>query len=286
MAPGNHVSRKSRSLPLSCEAGEGWPKAGVGALQNRIVPQMAQMMPEGDCAVRVQFGEAIDEGVNAKVHAFCRAVEKAAIPGVVEWVPAYCVATVYYSPGATSFEQLRDSLAALAAVDEIPSAVSVIEVPVVYGGDFGPDLADLANRAGLSEEEAIALHSHATYRCYMVGFMPGFPYLGEVPAPIRTPRLATPRVRVPAGSVAIAEAQTGIYPRESPGGWNLIGRTPLSLFNPDCNPPALIAPGDFVRFFPVDLDEYESLLEAERLRLQSPLSPLRESGCPRGGRWG
>lgn len=218
-----------------------------------------QIAPEGDCAVRVQFGEKIDPAINAKVHAFCRAVENAAIPGVVEWAPAYCVATVYYNPAVIAYERLRNSLAPLVSEAQPEAPAWIIEIPVAYGGEWGQDLADVAGRCGMTENDVIALHSQAAYRCYMVGFMPGFPYLGEVPATIRVPRLATPRVRVPVGSVAIAEGQTGIYPQESPGGWNLIGRTPLALFDPASDPPALISPGDYVRFVPIDPDQFASI---------------------------
>lgn len=224
-----------------------------------------EIAPDGDCAVRVQFGETIDPAVNRRVHAFCRAVEMAAIEGVVECVPAFCVAVVYYRPEAIRYGALRERLAPLAAQAADagePGAAILIEIPAAYGGEYGPDLPDLAKRAGLSEAEAIALHAATAYRCYMVGFMPGFPYLGQVAEPLRALRLAAPRVRVPAGSVAIAGAQTGIYPRESPGGWNLIGRTPVALFDPSADPPAVICAGDYVRFIPIEPAEFAAIAKA------------------------
>lgn len=135
--------------------------------------------------------------------------------------------------------------------DGTDQAGALIEIPVAYGGEYGPDLETVAEARGLTVGEVIALHSGTEYLCYMIGFMPGFPYLGKLPDPLRTPRLSTPRTRVAAGSVAIADAQTGIYPRESPGGWNLLGRTAVRLFDPDADPPSLISPGDRVRFVPI-----------------------------------
>lgn len=228
---------------------------------SRALKQEAPLIsPEGDCAVRVQFGEGIDPAVNRLVHGFCRAVDEASIAGVVEWAPAYCVATVYYRPEIVAYDALRDQLADIAEqAGSTPAVSSLVQIPVAYGGEFGPDLGEVAHRCRLSEKDVIAQHSGRDYRCYMIGFMPGFPYLGELPEELRLPRRETPRVRVPAGSVAIAEAQTGIYPRESPGGWHLIGRVPLPLFDPESDPPVLISAGESVRFVPIDRAEYEAI---------------------------
>ena len=221
--------------------------------------------PDGDGAVRVEFGHAVDPRINRRVHGFCAALSDADIDGVIEFVAAYAVATVYYDPATVEYDALVDRLRELVHPDlEVPSTRStIVEVPVVYGGDFGPDLARVAQARGLTIDMAIAMHSRRDYLCYMIGFMPGFPYLGELPVELRTPRLETPRTRVPAGSVAIADAQTGIYPRETPGGWNIIGRTPLRLFDPSTDIPSVIRPGDTVRFVPIDAVEYARLSEKE-----------------------
>jgi inhibitor of KinA len=212
--------------------------------------------PDGDSAVRVEFGQTIDPSINRRVHAFCAAVDAALIHGVTEWVPAYATATVYYDPTILTYTDIESRLAEIALPDakEAVHEGAVVEVPVLYGGEFGPDLARIAEMHGLTSQEVIDLHCGRDYLCYMIGFMPGFPYLGEVDERLRTPRLATPRTRVAAGSVAIAEAQTGIYPRETPGGWNIIGRTDVRLFDPLANPPSRIRPDDTVRFVPVQPD--------------------------------
>ncbi len=219
-----------------------------------------QIAPEGDCAVRVQFGDRIEPAINRRVHDFCHAVAKKAIVGVLECVPSYCVATVYYRPEIVGYDTLLKQLSTLLPNSTAPphTETPLIEIPVVYGGEFGPDLADIARRLSLTEDEVVARHSKHAYLCYMIGFMPGFPYLGELPGDLRLPRRESPRVRVPAGSVALADAQTGIYPQESPGGWHLIGRTPLRLFNPVADPPTIIQPGDFVQFVPIEVSQFHA----------------------------
>ncbi len=210
----------------------------------------------GDAAVTVEFGDRIAPAINDRVLRFARAVEAARWPGVQEAVPAYRSATVYVDPLVVRGGALLKRLRALAA--RPPGGPRLgrrrIEVPVLYGGEAGPDLAALAAAAGLTPAEAAALHSSVEYRVYMLGFLPGFPYLGRVPAKLAAPRLAEPRARVPAGSVGIAGEQTGIYPLESPGGWRLIGR--LRLYDPARTPPFLLAPGDRVRFMPIGRAAY------------------------------
>ena len=216
--------------------------------------------PDGDAAVRVEFGRAIDPRVNRRVHGFCAALADADIDGVVEFVPAYATATVYYDPAEIAYDALVARLGELVHPDgSRPDSPVVVEVPVVYGGEYGPDLARVAQARKLTIDMAISLHSRRDYLCYMIGFMPGFPYLGELPVELRTPRLETPRTRVPAGSVAIADAQTGIYPRETPGGWNIIGRTPLQLFDSEGDVRSIIRPGDTVRFVSIDETEFRRL---------------------------
>lgn len=204
----------------------------------------------------MEFGAEIDPAVNDLVLAFADALAAQSLEGLVEVVPTFCSATVYFDPLIAEADALARRLLAVAAstaVKEIqrPGA-HLIEVPVRYGGECGPDLEALAGEAGLPVERVIALHASVEYRVYMLGFMPGFPYLGRVPDAIALPRLATPRQIVSAGSVGIAGSQTGIYPIDSPGGWRLIGLTPLRLYDPQRDPPFLFAPGDRVRFLPID----------------------------------
>lgn len=219
--------------------------------------------PVGDRALLIKFGEAIDLQINRKVHAFCKAVEGARIYGAEECVPTYASLLVYYDPLKTSYERMvfamKDLESETAEYDAEREERTVV-VPTVYGGSFGSDLAGVAEFHGLTETEVVRFHSETAYVVYMLGFIAGFPYMGTVPDVIATPRLENPRLKINAGSVGIAGNQTGIYPREAPGGWRIIGRTPLMLFNPNAEQqPALFQPGDRVRFKPVSEREYETL---------------------------
>jgi len=227
-----------------------------------------RVVPAGDAGWMVEFGTAIDPAIHDRVLAFTSAVERRASAGVIEVVPAYCAATVYFDPTLVDGARLAEELLALAASsNSAPSRRSrTIKVPVVYGGVAGPDLAELADWARLSVEEAIALHASVEYRVYLLGFSPGFPYMGTVPEAIAMPRKASPRTLVPAGSVGIAGPQTGIYPSESPGGWRLIGRTPLVLYDPARPQPFLLAPGDRVRFVRIDRRDDETLSRRRAVR--------------------
>lgn len=221
-------------------------------------------LPFGDTALTVEFGDTISLEINHRVVSLNDAILKAKIKGVEELVPTYRSLLVRYDPLKTSYEQLAFHIKDLekAVKDYGEKGVSrKTIVPVVYGGEYGPDLGHIAQLHGLSEEQVISLHSREEYRVYMIGFVAGFPYLGEAPEEIATPRLLTPRLKVPAGSVGIAERQTGIYPREAPGGWQIVGRTSLKLFDPRHEPPALLKPGDRVRFRPISEDEYSASLE-------------------------
>ncbi len=225
------------------------------------MPQYPRILPLGDVGLLVEFGDSIAPAVNDRVVSFAQAVERARVPGVVEVVPTYRSAAVYVDPVEADLASLREAFMTL-AVDVPMEPVGrrrTITIPVLYGGEAGPDLPALAERAGLSVEQVIALHASVEYRVYMLGFSPGFPYLGTVPDAIVAPRLPEPRILVPAGSVGIAGRQTGIYPQASPGGWRVIGRTPLMLYDPARTHPFLLEPGDLVRFVSIDQREFQRL---------------------------
>jgi KipI family sensor histidine kinase inhibitor len=230
-----------------------------------------RLLPAGDSAIVVEYGETIDARINASVRLLQDALAAGRHPGLVETVPTYRSLMVHYDPMMLSRRDLEDLIIATAGglPDANLEAFRTVEIPVLYGGDAGPDLADVAANAGLDPQAAAGLHAGGDYVVFMLGFMPGFPYLGGLPAAIATPRLATPRTKVPAGSVGIAGAQTGIYPTASPGGWRLIGRTPVRLFDARQSPPAMLAPGDHVRFLPIDRAEYDAIageVAADRYR--------------------
>lgn len=219
-----------------------------------------RFLPCGDSAVTVEFGSTIDNMLNQTIHAFCGAVEGLPLPALREVVPTYRSATIHYDPEQMSYGELCSLLAPLAqSIRPEEKAGELIDIPVLYGGEQGPDLEIVAAHCGLSAEEVIRLHSAPDYRIFMLGFTPGFPYLGGMDPKLSTPRRKEPRTAIPAGSVGIAGGQTGIYPIVSPGGWQLIGRTPLSLFDPAANPPILLAAGKRIRFVPIDAQTFETI---------------------------
>ena len=221
------------------------------------------LLPLGDRAIVVRLAERIDNDAFDRVQALSQCLAKASISGVVEYVPAYTTVTIYYDPLRASYSDVYSAVEQLcpeaAASEKLPART--IEIPVCYGGEFGVDLGYVAEHNDLSAEQVIAIHSGATYRVHMLGFVPGFPYLGGMSERIATPRRDTPRLKVPAGSVGIAGSQTGVYSLETPGGWQIIGHTPLALFRPAADPPALLSPGDFVRFRPITSEEFAALRE-------------------------
>jgi len=229
-------------------------------MPNRIAPHTGEPAIEvlGDVALLLRFEQRIDVEVNARVHEAARALRAARLPGIVELVPAYASLTLAFDEamdidaGAIA-GQVREVLARGAAT-AAPRRVRQVFVPVLYGGEHGPDLATVAAHAGITEAEVVRRHAAGDYTVAMLGFLPGFPYLLGLDPSIALPRRATPRTRVPAGSVGIGSAQTGIYPCASPGGWHLIGHTPVRLFDSRQAQPALLAPGDRVRFEPMDAD--------------------------------
>jgi len=234
----------------------------------------AKYLPVGDRALLVEFGNAIDIAINRKVLALCNAVLRSKPLGVEECIPTYRSLLIYYNPWKVKYEQLVFQIKGIEQrLDELVSQMKrrTVTVPTVYGGVYGPDLSYVAEYHYLTEEEVIQIHSEKEYVVYMIGFIAGFPYLEQVADEIATPRLETPRLKVPAGSVGIAEKQTGIYSVESPGGWRLIGRTPLKLFDPSWPQPALLRPGDKVRFKPISEEEFEAIKNAVLRNTYSPV---------------
>lgn len=233
----------------------------------------ARIEPLGDSALLIRLDERIDTATNAAAHALAARLSAAALPGVVDVAPAYASVTVRYDiaaavlfgSGALPHEQLFDAVRRVVAAAPAPQPATdlaeapCVDIPVCYAPGFGADLDAVAERAGLSAAEVAARHAAPEYRVAMIGFMPGFAYLLGLDPALHAPRRATPRTRVPAGSVAIGGAQTGIYPRELPGGWNLIGRTPLALFDPQRNPAVLLHAGRRVRFRAIDAAEFARL---------------------------
>jgi KipI family sensor histidine kinase inhibitor len=209
-----------------------------------------KIVPMGDAALSVQLGEEIDLTINQRVHALAALIKDAPLNGIIETVPAYSTLLIHYDPLVLTYSQVIEwTRAKLDQVVDVSSRKSRrIEVPVRYGGEYGIDLEFVADFHHLAVDEVIRIHCERTYTIYMMGFTPGFPYMGKLDDAIVTPRLETPRTRVPAGTVAIAGSQTGIYPIESPGGWRLIGKTPLKLFDPKSESPFLFSPGDEVKF--------------------------------------
>ena len=224
------------------------------------------MYPLGDSAVVVSFGDIISPAINAWVKAFASHLNQLPFKGFTELVPAYSTVTVFYNPwivGEDSLESpydrvilsIQNRLALLNIGKTNPQPP--VEIPVCYGGIFGPDLEEVARLNNLSPEKVISIHAGSAYLVYMIGFAPGFPYLGGISEKIVTPRKEVPAPVIPAGSVGIAGNQTGIYPIPTPGGWQIIGCTPLTLFNPNHEPPTLLKAGDQVKFKPITRAEFE-----------------------------
>ena len=219
----------------------------------------------GDRALQVILDADSIEEANRQVHALFAFIDARRPPWIEDLVPAYNSLAVILDPDGAQpsapLEHARDWIGAAldAAVTGAAGRVRRIDIPVCYGGSVGPDLAEWARHGGFTPEEGIARHAGGDYRVAMLGFAPGFPYLTGLDPALAMPRLATPRARIPAGSVGIGGGQTGVYPTAGPGGWRLLGRTPLRLFDPGASPPALLAPGDRVRFVAIDRAQYDAL---------------------------
>ena len=220
-----------------------------------------RFLPAGDLALSVELGDDISVEVNTRVRALEFLIGQKALPGVVETVPAYRSLLVYYDPGVVDYDTLCAALEALAeqaSATAMPPAREV-ELPCCYGGELGPDLEAAARRLELSPDELVRLHAGAEYLVYFIGFTPGLPYMTGAPERLTIPRLDTPRVKVPAGTVGIGGIQCCVYSVESPGGFWLLGRTPLRLYDPEAAEPTLLRPGDRVRFRPIDRAEFDDI---------------------------
>lgn len=211
----------------------------------------------GDRALLVELGDEISPSVNQKVRGLFLGLAHYSIHGVIEIIPSYRSLLIIYDPLQITLSLLRETIDDLhKTIDttHLPESKTV-KIPVVYGGKYGPDLEWVAEFHKISPEKVIRLHTGSSYQVYMIGFTPGFPYMGELPEALNTPRRETPRTSVPLGSVGIAQKQTGIYPAQSPGGWQIIGQTPLRLFDPIKRPPTPLEMGDQVIFFSIKEEE-------------------------------
>jgi inhibitor of KinA len=220
-----------------------------------------RIVPVGDATMVVEFEERIDPSINARAVATAEMLRAGAIAGVRDVVPTYRSVAVYYDPLLTDHERLARRLEEAAAqpLSEGRREHALIRIPACYGGEFGPDLPEIARIARTSEAEVVQLHTSRTYRVFMLGFTPGFAYMGVVDSRIAVPRRETPRVRVPRGSVCLAGVQTSIHPVDAPSGWHLIGRTPVQPFDLSRRDPFLMKPADEVQFYSIDQDEFERL---------------------------
>lgn len=239
-----------------------------------------EMLPLGEGAMIVEFGRCIRPDIHRQVKAFADYLDSHRFPGMIEHASAFSSVTVFYDPflvkklqsesgkddAVSAYQIIRRLLQKLLLNINVKEKQNprVVEIPVCYGGEFGPDLDFVAKHNQLSADDVIEIHTGGRYLVYMIGFAPGFPYLGGMSKRIASPRRQSPRLAIPAGSVGIAGMQTGVYPIETPGGWQLIGRTPLALFRPQDNPPSLLQSGDIIQFRQISYKEYEEYREGDQ----------------------
>ena len=218
--------------------------------------------PVGDRAISIDFGQVIDPTINRHIRQTIERIKELQLEGIIELVPTYCALLVEYDAMLYSYSEICNIIEPTleeGMTDTTNELVTVVEVPTVYGGEFGPDLSFVASHNHLSEAEVISIHSGTDYLVYMLGFIPGFTYLGGMDPRIATPRLSSPRTLIPAGSVGIAGEQTGTYPSDSPGGWQIIGRTPVTMYDMSKAQAALLKAGDYVRYVPIDESEFHRI---------------------------
>ncbi len=222
-----------------------------------------KFFPAGDLALVAELGDAISPEINRKVRSLTDALEQGSVPGVFDFLPTYRSVLVYYDPLVATSAEVESGIERLLENAEASDTGvrHVVQLPTLYGGELGPDIAFVAEHNGVSEQDVVSIHSGTDYLVYMMGFSPGFAYLGGLDERLATPRLQSPRTEIPPGAVGIAETQTGVYPVASPGGWQLIGRTPVRLFDPQRERPVLLSAGDFVRFVPLESrTDYDDIL--------------------------
>ena len=218
--------------------------------------------PVGDRAISIDFGQVIDPTINRHIRQTIERIKELQLEGIIELVPTYCALLVEYDAMLYSYSEICNIIEPTleeGMTNTTNELVTVVEVPTVYGGEFGPDLRFVASHNHLSEDEVISIHSGTDYLVYMLGFIPGFTYLGGMDPRIATPRLSSPRTLIPAGSVGIAGEQTGTYPSDSPGGWQIIGRTPVTMYDMSKAQAALLKAGDYVRYVPIDESEFHRI---------------------------
>jgi inhibitor of KinA len=227
-----------------------------------------EIVPISDCAISIIFGNKIDESIHQQIHQFLHIFRLKKVKGVIELTPSYTSVAIFYDPVIITYSQLvkevHSSCHSILRTSEIQSLV--YRIPVYYGGDTGPDLRFVAQYHNINEQEVINIHANKEYLIHMIGFVPGFPYLGGLSKKIATPRREKPRPKIAAGSVGIGGSQTGIYPSEVPSGWRIIGITPLPLFDLENENPSLLSAGNYVSFQPIDYEEFLTIqaLSAEK----------------------
>lgn len=225
------------------------------------VTDSIRFLPCGDCALTVEFSKEINEETNRRIRFLAQELTQHPIRGLTECVPTFCSLTIYYDPLQLSSHKLMTKVRHITEAYRSGSAETgrCFRIPVCYEDAFAPDLRDVCALTGLSREKVIHIHTSVDYRIYMLGFLPGFPYLGGMDPRLEVPRLPSPRTLIPAGSVGIGGKQTGIYPLASPGGWRLIGQTPVKVYDPDRFEPIVYAAGDFIRFYPITSEEFHEI---------------------------
>jgi len=226
--------------------------------------QAMKIIPASDSSLLVVFGNAISPELHERVIALFHAIQARHDPRIRNFHPGYASLLVDFDPLRLTHDELTSDIQQLASTSDFTAdkGSNVVTIPVCYDVEFGPDLLDVAQHAGLPAEEVIRLHSSPTYLVYFLGFSPGFVYLGGLPEILHTPRLATPRPSIAGGSVGIAGSQTGIYPIDSPGGWKLIGRTPVRMFDSEAAPPTRLQPGDRMKFSPIDRGTFDEMMQS------------------------
>ena len=218
--------------------------------------------PVGDCAISIDFGQVIDPKINRQIRQVIEQIKVLQLDGIIELVPTYCALLVQYDAMVYTYSDICKILEPTlqeSVMDSANELVTIVEIPTVYGGEFGPDLGFVASYNHISEDEVVSIHSGTDYLVYMLGFIPGFTYLGGMDPRIATPRLSSPRTLIPAGSVGIAGEQTGTYPSDSPGGWQIIGRTPVTMYDMSKEQAALLQAGDYVRYVSIDENEFHKI---------------------------